>query len=130
MHGFKSSIHRDLNDFMCEVDGGTFNIRHVSKGAFTKARAKLKPEAFVELNQKAVNSFYQRAPWLDWHDRRLLVVDGTRLRLPRSGSIEDEFSLYLSGAGEDPMCMALASFVSGPAESGGGRCLYSPLLSK
>jgi len=110
--------------------GGTFNIRHVSKGAFTKARAKLKPEAFVELNQKAADSFYEKAPWLDWHDRRLLAVDGTRLRLPRSGSIEDEFSLYNSGVGEAPMYMALASFLSGPAESGDGRRLYSPLLSK
>jgi len=74
----------------------------------------LKPEAFVELNQKAVNSFYEKAPWLDWHDRRLLAVDGTRLRLPRSGSIEDEFSLYNSGAVEAPMCMALASFLYDP----------------
>jgi len=58
MRGFKSSIHRDLNDFIREVDGGTFNIRHVSKGAFTKARSKLRPDAFVELNKKAVDSFY------------------------------------------------------------------------
>jgi len=89
--GLKSSLQRELDSFYREVTGGDFNIRHVTKGAFTRARAKLNPEAFVEMNANVVNTFYSEAPYLCWHNMRLLACDGTRLLLPRHSSIIEEF---------------------------------------
>ena len=66
-------------------------IRRVTKGAFTKARAKLNPWGFKRLNEVAVNTFYEQAPYHKWHNKRVLAVDGTRLMLPNHPSIVEEF---------------------------------------
>lgn len=68
-----------------------FNIRTVTKSAFTKARAKLNPWGFKRLNEVAVNTFYEQAPYHKWHDRRVLAVDGSRLMLPNHPTIIEEF---------------------------------------
>ena len=82
MRGIKSSLQRGLDAFCKELEGGEFNIRGVPKGAFTQARAKLNPSAFVEMNDNIVGSFYSEAPYLRWRGHRLLACDGTRLVLP------------------------------------------------
>lgn len=38
---FKTSIQRELDNFFKEVTDSDFNIRHVTKGAFSKARQLL-----------------------------------------------------------------------------------------
>jgi len=47
--GFKSSIQREADSFFKELYKSDFNIREVSKAAFTKARAHLNTEAFKHL---------------------------------------------------------------------------------
>jgi hypothetical protein len=94
---FKSSIQRESDRFFKELFKEDFNIRQVSKSAFTQARAKLNPEAFQHLNQVAWKSFYRNAPWLRWKDKRILAEDGTRLLLPNHPSIEDEFGSHNFG---------------------------------
>ena len=61
---FKSSIQREADRFFKELSNEDFNIRRVTKSAFTKAkaRAKLNPWAFKRLNDVAVNTFYAKAP--------------------------------------------------------------------
>ena len=46
-----SSIQRDLDRFYKSLDKSDFNIRKVTKSAFTQARKKLNPEAFKRLNE-------------------------------------------------------------------------------
>lgn len=89
--GVKSSLQRELDSFYREVSGSDFNIREVTKGAFTQARAKLKYEAFIELNDNVVESFYSEAPYLVWNEMRLLAVDGSRLLLPKHPSVIEDF---------------------------------------
>lgn len=74
--GIKSSLQRDLDGFYKEITKADFNIRQVTKGAFSQARAKLNPEAFIELNDNVNDTFYDRAPYLAWHNMRLLSADG------------------------------------------------------
>lgn len=88
---FKSAIQRDLDCFFKELQSHDFNIRTVTKSAFTKARAKLNPWGFKRLNEVAVNTFYEEAPYHKWHDRRVLAVDGSRLMLPNHPTIIEEF---------------------------------------
>jgi Transposase DDE domain len=110
--GIKSSLQRELDSFYKEATGSEFNIRAVTKGSFTKARAKLKYEAFIELNDNVNQTFYNQAPYLVWNQMRLLSVDGTRLVLPNHKSVVEEFGEHGFGPNADSKrSLALASFL-------------------
>ena len=51
----------------------------------------MNPWGFKRLNEVAVNTFYEQAPYHKWHNKRVLAVDGTRLMLPNHPSIVEEF---------------------------------------
>ena len=74
-----SSVQRELDDFFAQILDQDYSIREVTKGALSQARAKLKPEAFVEMNAVACRDFYAGAPYLLWNNHRLLAVDGSTL---------------------------------------------------
>jgi hypothetical protein len=113
--GLSHSLQRELDTFSKEVLGSEFNIREVTKGAFSQARAKLKPEAFKELNADAVGIFYRDAPYQVWHGHRLLAVDGSRLMLPRHESVIQEFGEHGFGPNVDSKrSMAMVSFLYDP----------------
>ena len=61
---FKSSLQRDLDRFFKSLYDEDYNIRSVTKSALSQARAKLNPWAFKRLNEVAVKSFYESAPYL------------------------------------------------------------------
>ncbi len=109
---FKSSIQRELDRFYKEVMQSDFNIRAVTKGAFTQARAKLNPWAFKRLNEVAVNSFYEGAEYYLWHNMRLLAVDGIRLVLPNHPTVAEEFGVHQFGPKADsPRSLAMGSLL-------------------
>ena len=109
---FKSSIQRELDRFFKTISRSDFNIREVTKGAFTQARAKLNPWAFVRLNEVAANTFYDGAEYYVWHDMRVLATDGTRLVLPNHPSIIEEFGQQQFGPKADsPRSLAMASML-------------------
>lgn len=113
--GVGSSLQRELDSFYKEVTNSDFNIRYVTKGAFSQARQKLKPEAFIELNDSVNNTFYNEAPYLVWNNMRLLAVDGTRLALPKHPSIIQEFGEHSFGPKADSKrSLALGSFLYDP----------------
>lgn len=101
---FKSSIQRELDSFFKELNKEDFNIRTVTKSAFTKARAKLNPWAFKRLGEIAVDVFYSSAPYRTWHGKRLLGIDGTRLQLPNHPSVIEEFGQHQVGPKADSPC--------------------------
>jgi hypothetical protein len=110
--GIKSSLQRELDSFYKEATNSEFNIRTVTKGSFTKARAKLKHEAFIELNDNVNQTFYNEAPYLVWNQMRLLSVDGTRLVLPNHNSVLEEFGEHSFGPNADSKrSLAMASFL-------------------
>jgi hypothetical protein len=94
-------VYRELNSFFGEIQQREYSIAEVSKGALTHARRKLKPEAFKELNQSALKTFYQQAPYLKWRDRRVLGGDGSTLVLPRHKSVIKEFGEHGFGSKAD-----------------------------
>lgn len=98
---FKSSIQREMDRFFKELSNEDFNIRKVTKGAFTKARAKLNPWAFKRLNEVAINTFYDKAPYYTWQGKRVLAVDGTRFVLPNHPSIIEAFGQQSFGPKAD-----------------------------
>ena len=109
---FKSSIQRELDRFYKVVKSGDFNIREVTKGALSQARAKLDPWAFKRLNEVACNIFYELAPYYTWYDFRVLAVDGSRLVLPNHPSVIAEFGQQSFGPKADsPRSLALVSML-------------------
>jgi len=109
---FKSSIQRELDRFFKALDQSDFNIREVTKGAFTQARAKLNPWAFGRLNEVAANSFYDGAQYYGWYGMRTLAVDGTRLVLPNHPSVVEEFGVHQFGPKADsPRSLAMGSML-------------------
>src|SRR5690606_25031185 len=109
---FKTTIQRELDSFYRSVLNKDFNIRAVTKGAFSRARAKLKPEAFKRLAQVGLKVFYEDAPVFNWAGFRLLAIDGSRLLLPRHKTVEEEFGVYEFGPNADvPQSMAICSIM-------------------
>ena len=96
-----SSLQRTLDKFYREMNQSDFNIREVTKGAFTQARSKLNPACFKRLNKCAVESFYRHNEVYTWYGHRLLAVDGSRLMLPNHKTVREEFGVYGLGPNAD-----------------------------
>lgn len=108
----KRAIQRELDGFFKKVSDSDFSIRHVTKSAFSQSRAKLKPEAFVRLNEIAVNTFYRQNLINTWKGFRILAVDGSRIVLPNHPSIVKEFGQHMMGPNADsPRSLALISLL-------------------
>jgi hypothetical protein len=93
----KGSYQSELDRFCKILLEEDYNIREVTKGALTQARAKLNPYAFQRLTEKAVNYFYTHSKYAGWRGLRVLGVDGSRLKLPNSKDIAKEFGEYQVG---------------------------------
>jgi hypothetical protein len=98
---FKSAIQRELDRFFKAISDDDFNIREVTKGALTQARAKLNPDSFKRLNTVAVNTFYSKVDYNKWHGMRLLAIDGSTLVLPNHKTVVEEFGQHKFGPKAD-----------------------------
>ncbi len=96
-----SSIQRDLDRFYKSVNNSDFNIREVTKSAFSQARKKLNPWAFKRLNEVVVKSFYLNNEVYTWYGMRVMAVDGTRLVLPNHPTVKEEFGVHSFGPNAD-----------------------------
>jgi hypothetical protein len=83
--------------------------RILYKGNLSKARAKLKHTAFIELNDHLATSFYESFKPETWFGFNLLAVDGTTLHLPDEYEISSHFGVWNSTKGETPCPKARAS---------------------
>lgn len=68
-----------------------------TSSALCQARSKISHKAFIELNSLAVETFYEQGEYRKWKDHRVLAIDGSTLRLPKSESIENEFGVHEFG---------------------------------
>jgi hypothetical protein len=95
----KSGLQRKMDSFFRETEDEMFSIRRVTKGAFSKSRRKLVPEAFLKLNEIVWRHFYKEVDYLGYHGHKLLAVDGSFLNLPDHASIREEFGTRGMGRG-------------------------------
>lgn len=86
------SIQKHVHEFLEEVSGGAW-FDTVTPGAITHARAKLKPSAFIELNQQVVLPLVseQNFPLRRWHGHRVFGHDSSLLRLPNAEELAKEY---------------------------------------
>jgi hypothetical protein len=87
----RGSYQDELDKFFKTILRLDVAKRVVSKAALSKARAKLKFDAFVELNGHLVNYFEKHFCARSWLGFRLLAIDGSTTRLPIYQDIIEHF---------------------------------------
>ena len=69
----KQTIQKELTRFIKMFGDRSSNI---TKSAFSQSRMKLKPEAFIELNNRLIEEFYTDNIIKKWNRFRLCAIDG------------------------------------------------------
>lgn len=110
MNLVKGSYQDELDHFFKTIFGFDVAKRFVTKAALTKARMKLKYEAFIELNEKLTDHFYKKFKSKTWNGFTLLAIDGTTVQLPRIETITDHFGAWNTQGGECPKARASQMF--------------------
>ena len=90
----RGSYQDELDKFFKSICRFDVAKRFVSKVALTKARMKLKFEAFVELNQHMVQQFEKHFQPRIWSGFRLLAIDSSTTRLPMTEDIARHFGVW------------------------------------
>lgn len=84
----RKSLQVELNNF-----GKFMFLPIISKQAFSAARKKLLPTAFIELNKTLIREFYCDNEFKKFLGHRLIVVDGSTLQLPEGDSIKEKYGV-------------------------------------
>ena len=87
------SLQTHAQEFLWQLSQGV-GVPSLSAGAVTHARAKLRPTAFVELNQAVLHTVYgpaQAGLVQRWHGHRLLGVDSSLVRLSSRVAVGEQF---------------------------------------
>lgn len=90
----KGSYQDELDNFFKTINCLEVAERIVSKGALSKARKKLKYQAFIELNEQMTSYYHTYFPTASWHGFNLMAVDGSTLRLPDETEIIEHFGVW------------------------------------
>ena len=75
------SYQSELDTYFKTINHAEVAERILYKGSLSKARAKLRHEAFIELYDQMLRGFYAHFPFQTWHGFNLLSVDGPTLRV-------------------------------------------------
>lgn len=100
MNLIKGSIQDELDYFFKAVDAQEISVRTVTKSALTKARKKLHHQAFIELSWNLVSFFYDHFPCRTWNGFRILAIDGSTIKVPRTKECADHFGTWTPAKGE------------------------------
>lgn len=109
----RGSYQKELDRFFNILSGSETPKRVVTKAALAKSRMKLKYQAFIELNQKLNQFFENHFNAKTWYGFRLLVIDGSTIRLPHADDIQKHFGLWKVRQGR-PSPMARVSQLFDP----------------
>lgn len=104
LHKTCRSLQAGLNTFFLSMGEEPGNY---SKQAFSKGRLRIKPEAIRTLFEFVVNEFYAEADFQTFEGYRVLAIDGTKLNLPNTTELADEFGVQKTPGA--PQVQALAS---------------------
>jgi hypothetical protein len=98
LNALNGSIQAELVRFFNVIDDSYLSKKSVSTAAFCEARMKLSHQAFIELNDDLVQTFYEAATIDKWQGHRLLAVDGSVTQLPKTDKLLKHFGKARSHA--------------------------------
>ena len=105
----KGSYNTELKELHKAKSGDIVGINHAHKSAISKARKKLKPSAFVELNDELISYSEAMLPLEKWHGFRLLGIDGSTSNIPNEKEIVDHFGAWHPPHAKEPCPKARVS---------------------
>lgn len=82
----------------------------ISRQAVSKACRKFPYPTFAALQKQAVDTFYQQAHTPRWMGFRLVGVDGSKVRLPATGTMAGAFGEQGSGKQSRPMALLMGHY--------------------
>ena len=100
----------ELTRFFRRIEGNT-EQSSFSKQAYSTARMKMKHGAYIELNDDFVKAYYA-----DDHlkrfkgEYRLIAIDGSRIQLPNTKQVVEEFGLAENKGKSIPMAMTSPAY--------------------
>ena len=95
----KSSLQNELDRFFQTLSQSDVAERQVTASAFCQARMKLKHEAFIELNHRSTDYYYEHFLTQTWKGFRLVAVDGSMVQVPKNEATEAHFGAWHPAAG-------------------------------
>lgn len=105
MTNLQKGLQREIAAFAEAIQSDGGSIPEVSKAAFCKARKKLKPEAFLELDKIVLQNFYESQEADLWNGYRLIGVDGSTVELPNSPEIQEKYGVFKHRKDGKAICM-------------------------
>jgi IS4 transposase len=84
----KKSLQLELDDFYNDIN---VTNSYVTKQAFSKARQKISPTAFIKMSDEILKWFYKDTDFKRYRGYRLLSIDGTVLEISNTESLRDKF---------------------------------------
>ena len=103
------SYQAELDRFFQTVNHSEVPEHAIYKGNLSKARKKLKHEAFVDLNDHLVNHFYSNFQHKKWYNFNVISFDGSTVRLPDKPEIKPHFGEWHSPNEDKPCVIARIS---------------------
>ncbi|MGL4911075.1 MAG: IS4 family transposase [Romboutsia sp.] len=82
----KRSLKLELDDFFKTINKGDITV---SKQAFSQARRKISPEAFIYLMDGVNKWFYNETEYKKYRGYRLLAIDGTVIQVHNSEKLRE-----------------------------------------
>lgn len=94
LNQLNSALQTELDQFFRVLDQRLLERHVLTAQAFSKARNKLKPQAFEALNQALQQQIDRLGPRPTWRGLRVLAVDGSTLHLPLEPALEHFFGTH------------------------------------
>jgi hypothetical protein len=95
----KRALQDELDEYFKLFNGLAIACRTVTKSGFSQARAKIKAEIFVYLNEVTSAYFYKKGEPYRWHGFLLTAIDGSMATLPKNEEIGQYFGVWHPNAG-------------------------------
>lgn len=105
----QSSIQRELDRFFKTYNSNLLAEQFVSQSAFSQARLKIDPKAFVELRNDVTSHFYSNYQVNKWFGFRLIAVDGSSAVLPKNTETIKEFGMHTTDIEKKSVVLARIS---------------------
>lgn len=106
----RRSLQSELNSFVKT----SLTLPSISKQVFSAARKKILASAFLELNNKLIDEYYNDGLFKTYLGFRLIVVDGSTLQLPESDPIKEKYGVCSNQNSSSTMPMSRISFAYDP----------------
>lgn len=90
----KGSYETELKQFFKTKNNQDVAMPEVTKSAVSKARKKLNPAAFIELNDELINGYEKYNALQTWNGFRLLAVDGSTATVPDEIEVKEHFGAW------------------------------------